>query len=117
MRQIAADLGEATGAGRDVRRAFAGSRSAAFDVADAGSPEQVAGRARRAAGTGRPPTRCRTCRVRELTDDEATTSPTAGALEPARRGRPDGRSSMDGELVAVMAPRDGLLRSLVVLAR
>jgi tRNA pseudouridine55 synthase len=114
VRQIAADLGEHTGAGAmcvSLRRLTVG----AFDVADAGTPEQVA---ERPAGPWyrAPAAALPHLPVRELTPEEATSVAHGRPLEPAGEEGPTA-AVLDGELVAVMAPRDGVLRSLAVFRR
>ncbi len=114
VRQIAADLGEQTGAGAmcvSLRRLTVG----AFDVAGAGSPDEVAAhpegpwyRTPAAALPHLP--------VRELTGEEAASVAHGRPLEPAGEDGPTA-AVLEGELVAVMAPRDGLLRSLAVFRR
>ena len=114
VRQIAADLGEQTGAGAmcvSLRRLTVG----AFDVADAGSPEQVAGQPD-GPWYRTPADALPHLPVRELTGEEATFVAHGRPLEPAGEDGPTA-AVLDGELVAVMAPRDGLLRSLAVFRR
>jgi tRNA pseudouridine55 synthase len=114
VRQIASDLGEQTGAGAiclELRRLTVG----AFDVADAGSPEQVAehpdGPWFRAPAEALPH-----LPARRLTAEEAEA---VGHGRPLATAGEEGPTAalLDDRLVAVMAPRDGMLRSLVVLAR
>ena len=114
VRQIAADLGEQTGAGAmctSLRRLTVGR----FDVDDAGSPEQVA---ERPDGPWfRSPAQALThLPARRLTADEAAAVGHGRAL--ALEGE-DGPTAalLDGELVAVMVPRSEMLRPVVVLPR
>lgn len=114
VRQIAADLGEQTGAGAmctSLRRLTVGQ----FDVADAGSPEQVA---ERPDGPWfRSPAQALThLPTRRLTADEATAVGHGRALALEGEEGPTA-ALLDDELVAVMAPRDELLRPVVVLPR
>jgi len=114
VRQIAADLGEQTGAGAmcvSLRRLTVG----AFDVADAGTPEQVA-EAPNGPWYRTPAEALRHLPTRELTPDEATAVAHGRPLEPSGEDGPTA-AVLDGELVAVMAPREGLLRSLAVFRR
>jgi tRNA pseudouridine55 synthase len=113
VRQIAADIGEATGAGAycaELRRTAVG----AFSVDDAGTPAQV-----RAAPAGRwfrPPVEALGHLPQRLLD--------AREHEAVRHGRPlpgageEGTTRLvfDGHLVALGEPRDGALRPVVVLA-
>ena len=112
IRQVAADLGVATGAGAyclELRRTRVGE----FDVADAGSPEQVAadpfGHWYRSAADALPhlPSRA-------LDDDERRDVAHGRAL---RRLGEDGvtRLLADGELRAVAEPRGEHLQPVVVL--
>jgi tRNA pseudouridine55 synthase len=114
VRQIAADLGEQTGAGAmcfSLRRLTVG----AFDIADAGTPEQVAERPD-GPWYRTPAEALRHLPSRELTADEATAVAHGRPLEPSGEDGPTA-AVLDGELVAVMAPREGLLRSLAVFRR
>ena len=87
----------------------------AFDVAGAGSPEQVAGQPD-GPWYRTPADALPHLPVRELTGEEATSVAHGRPLEPAGEDGPTA-AVLDGELVAVMAPRDGLLRSLAVFRR
>ena len=114
VRQIAADLGEQTGAGAmcvSLRRLTVGP----FDVAGAGSPEQVA---RHPDGPWyrTPAAALPHLPVRELTEEEAASVAHGRPLDPDGEDGPTA-ALLEGELVAVMAPRDGLLRSLAVFQR
>jgi len=114
VRQIAADLGEQTGAGAmcfSLRRLTVG----AFDIADAGTPEQVAERPD-GPWYRTPAEALRHLPSRELTADEATAVAQGRPLEPSGEDGPTA-AVLDGELVAVMAPRESLLRSLAVFRR
>jgi tRNA pseudouridine55 synthase len=114
VRQIAADLGEQTGAGAmciSLRRLTVGP----FDLTGAGTPEQVAAepdgpwyRSPAAALPHLP--------RRELTSEEAAAVGNGRFLAPAGEEGPTA-AVLDGDLVAVMAPREGRLRPLVVLQR
>ena len=84
-------------------------------MADAGSPEQVAGQPD-GPWYRTPAEALPHLPVRELTAEEATSVAHGRPLEPAGEDGPTA-AVLDGELVAVMAPRDGLLRSLAVLRR
>jgi len=112
VRQIAADLGAATGAGAyclELRRTAVGE----FEVAAAGSPAAVSGRP-----TGpwfRPPVDALPhLPMRELTAAEAEAAGHGGALDPRGEDGPV-RLVSDGELVAIGEPRSGRLRPVVVL--
>ncbi len=114
VRQIAADLGEATGAGAlcaELRRLTIGP----FAVADAGSPEQVlaepAGAWYRAPADAVPH-----LPRRELSDAEATDVSHGRALDP--HGEKGPTALVHGsELAAIGAPAAGRLRPVMVLAR
>jgi tRNA pseudouridine55 synthase len=112
IRQIAADLGAATGAGAyclELRR----TRVGGFDVADAGSPEQVAadpfGRWYRSAADALPH-----LPARALDDEECRDVAHGRTL---RRLGENGvtRLLADGELRAVAEPRGERLQPVVVL--
>jgi tRNA pseudouridine55 synthase len=112
VRQLAADLGTATGAGAyclELRRTHVGR----FDLADAGTPEQVAreplGRWYRAAADALPH-----LPARALDDAEQRDVSHGRAL---RRHGEDGFTRLvhDGELCAVAEPRGERLQPVVVL--
>ncbi len=112
IRQVAADLGAATGAGAyclELRR----TRVGGFDVADAGSPEQVAadpfGHWYRSAADALPH-----LPARVLDDEECRDVAHGRTLQ--RRGE-DGvtRLLADGELRAVAEPRGERLQPVMVL--
>lgn len=112
VRQIAADLGEATGAGAyclELRRTGVG----AFDVSAAGSPAEVsaepAGRWFLAPGAALPH-----LPVRDLSSLEADDARHGRGLEPRGETGPV-RLVTGDELLAIGEPRDGRLRPVVVL--
>jgi tRNA pseudouridine55 synthase len=112
VRQIAADLGEATGAGAyclELRRTAVGE----FPVAEAGSPADVLAdpqgswfRSSAAALPHLP--------ARELDPAEADAARHGRALDPQAETGPV-RLLSAGELVGIGEPRDGRLRPVVVL--
>jgi tRNA pseudouridine55 synthase len=114
VRQIAADLGEATGAGGyclQLRRLTIGS----FSVDDAGTPEQIA-----ASPAGRWQLSARQALShlpeRMLDDDELEHVSHGRALPPAGEAGPV-RLVHDGALVAVATPGERGLQPTMVLAR
>jgi tRNA pseudouridine55 synthase len=113
VRQIAADLGEATGAGAyclELRRTAVGS----FDVAEAGPPAAVLDQPR--GRWFRPPADALPhLPARDLAPSEAEAVRHGRALEPRGEAGPV-RLLSGGELAAVGEPRDGMLRPVVVLA-
>ena len=112
VRQIAADLGEATGAGAyclELRRTAVGELS----VADAGSPADVA--ADPQGSWFRPPAAALPhLPTRELDPAEADAARHGRALEPHAETGPV-RLLSGSELVGIGEPRDGALRPVVVL--
>jgi tRNA pseudouridine55 synthase len=114
VRQIAADLGEQTGAGAmcsSLRRLTVGR----FDVGDAGSPEQVAERPD-GPWFRTPAQALAHLPARRLTAEEASRVGHGRPVAPAGEEGPTA-ALLDDELVAVMTPRDGMLRPVVVLPR
>ncbi|HYX84077.1 MAG TPA: tRNA pseudouridine(55) synthase TruB [Gaiellales bacterium] len=113
VRQIAADLGTATGAGAyclELRRTGVGE----FDVAEAGTPEEIA--ARPAGPWFRPPAAALPhLPARELSPVEAGAAGRGRALDLRDEAGPV-RLLAGGELVAVGEPRAGRLRPVVVLS-
>jgi tRNA pseudouridine55 synthase len=113
VRQIAADLGEATGAGAyciELRRTGVGD----FDVSDAGSPAEVLEDAR---GPWFRPSQAALPHLpaRDLSPDEADAVRHGRAVELRAESGP-ARLVAGGELLAIGEPRDGRLRPVVVLA-
>ena len=112
VRQIAADLGEATGAGAyclELRRTAVGE----FEVAAAGSPADILAEPR--GSWLRPPAAALPhLPGRELDPAEAEAARHGRALE-ARAETGPVRLLSGGELVAIGEPRDGRLRPVVVL--
>jgi tRNA pseudouridine55 synthase len=112
VRQIAADLGEATGAGAyclELRRTAVGE----FPVAEAGSPADVLadphGAWFRAPSDALPH-----LPARELDASEADAARHGRALDPHAETGPV-RLVSEGELVAIGEPRDGRLRPVMVV--
>ena len=112
VRQIAADLGEATGAGAyciELRRTGVGD----FDISDAGAPADVLQDAHgpwfRAPAAALPH-----IPARDLSPDEADAVRHGRAVE-LRAEQGSVRLVAGAELVAIAEPRDGRLRPVVVL--
>jgi tRNA pseudouridine55 synthase len=113
VRQIAADLGDATGAGAycvELLRTSVGP----FSIDDAGSPEEVA-----AAPIGRwhrsPAEALPHLPARQLTELESERIAYGRPLELSGESGAT-RLLSGGELIAVAEPRDGVLRPVVVFA-
>jgi len=112
VRQIAADLGDATGAGAyclELRRTAVGE----FEVSAAGSPADILAEPR--GSWFRPPAAALPhLPARELDPSEAEAARHGRALD-ARAETGPVRLLSGGELVAIGEPRDGRLRPVVVL--